>query len=124
MINDFSLDGWKYYQQWRRCGKKSCQCYSNLSGQKHGPYWYRRNIKNGGVQYVGKNLPERVISAMDWQRIKGGSIAALREQLELEIQAVKNLWEGYQLSDYDREFLQSAGLGDCFPPEAGTVAEL
>lgn len=60
MEHRFDLEGLTYYQQGRKCGKPTCKC---AQGQLHGPYWYARDLDNGQVTYLGRELPAEVRAA-------------------------------------------------------------
>ncbi len=53
-------EGVTYRQEFRRCGKLSCQ--SCATGPGHGPYWYAYWHDNGGARrrYIGRSLPAGV----------------------------------------------------------------
>jgi len=60
----FTLDGWTYYQQGRRCGRPGCRCQR---GELHGPYWYRRHALSGAVEYAGR----RSCGRFGWPAYRG-----------------------------------------------------
>ena len=62
-MNRFELEGKIYYQQGRKCGRKTCACATG--GPLHGPYWYSREHAGGKVDYIGRELPEAVEKARE-----------------------------------------------------------
>jgi hypothetical protein len=65
----FVIDGVRYYQQGRRCGKRTCKC---AAGQLHGPYWYARPTGNRRTKkrYIGTELPAEIIRAILPQQLE------------------------------------------------------
>lgn len=108
-MDTFTLEGTRYYQQGRKCGKPGCHC---RSGKLHGPYWYARPADGGKVRYIGKALPEcldRTRQAHDrlLSRMVSEKHCALRQY-----KALARLSRNETLHDGDREILGALGFGD------------
>jgi hypothetical protein len=120
-MNSFTLDGWQYSQKYRQCGKSTCACFSNPDAE-HGPYWYRTG--EGGIRYVGKELPGAVIQALrireridkDLRAELGHRLrhaAQLRDELEKAEHACRVFERavmGAALSGDDRDLISGVGL--------------
>lgn len=108
--DSFSLDGWTYYYQTRKCGKDGCKC---AAGAPHGPYWYRRNRRSGDVEYVGKELPDGVGEAHFALSTQRAEIMATRRQLLDQAQALERLINGDALTLAEKAIVHELGFGNC-----------
>ncbi len=106
----FEMDGFIYYQQGRKCGKKNCQC---ASGKLHGPYWYRRSTKSGRVHYVGKNLELGIVRAFEARLKNEEKIIEKRLKMIDEYEALGRLLAGESLSASDCKIICDFGLKRC-----------
>ncbi len=107
-LDRFTLDGQTYYQQGRKCGRAGCKCQS---GELHGPYWYTRNVDNGRVQYIGKDLPPAIAGARYAHDLLLPDMTRERRRLANLFDAVSRLIRNDSLSDADRRAIESLGLG-------------
>ncbi len=131
MLETFTLEGVTYSQQYRRCGKPTCQTCGN-AGPGHGPYWYARDQVTDARSYVGRDLPIEVTSArqaLNWQQPE---LARLRDLLRQEAAALGRLVNKEPLSTRDREHIERLGFGSCLvsyrgqlvPQDAGSSSGL
>ena len=72
--NPFSLDGWRYWSEARRCGKAACQRCA--SGERHPGYWYRRNQMTGEREYLGRQLDDAIVQRADRLAILSPTISS------------------------------------------------
>lgn len=75
MLTTFALEGITYSQQYRKCGKATCQTCQN-GGPGHGPYWYARDAMTGARFYVGRDLPADVAAALVVWLLACGALGA------------------------------------------------
>lgn len=108
--DSFSLDGWSYYAQPRKCGKSGCKC---AHGELHGPYWYRRNRQSGKVEYVGKELPDGVGEAYLALSTQRAEIMATRRRLLDQAQILEQLLTGEALTLAEKAIVNELGYGNC-----------
>lgn len=107
-LDRFTLEGLTYYQQGRKCGRAGCKCQS---GELHGPYWYTRNVDNGRVQYIGKDLPPAIAGARYAHDLLLPDMMRERRRLAGLFDAVSRLIRNDPLSEADRRAIESLGLG-------------
>jgi hypothetical protein len=107
-LDRFTLEGQTYYQQGRKCGREGCKCQA---GDLHGPYWYTRNIDNGRVQYIGKELPSAIVGTRAAHDLLLPNMLRERRRLADLFDAVSRLIRNDPLSDADRRAVESLGLG-------------
>ena len=112
----FTLDGWTYYQEGRRCGRPGCRCQR---GELHGPYWYRRHALSGAVEYVGRELSAEVAAARAASLQLRGAVEAQRLELLAAAAALGRLLEGEALNLADRRRVEALGFGACLVPQTG-----
>lgn len=112
----FTLDGWTYYQQGRRCGRPGCRCQR---GELHGPYWYRRHALSGAVEYVGRELPAAVAAARAAYLQLRGAVEAQRLELLADAAALERLLEGAALDRADQWRVDALGFGACLVHSPG-----
>jgi len=76
----------------KQCGKPRCRC---LTGQPHGPYWYRRWREGGRLrrQYVPRDQVGRVRTAIARHRELYPPLSRLRGTLR-ELESLANNLEG------------------------------
>jgi hypothetical protein len=108
--DSFSLDGWTYYSQIRKCGKDGCKC---AAGEPHGPYWYRRNRRSGDVEYVGKELPDGVGEAHFALSVQRADIMATQRKLLDQAQTLERLINGDVLTLAEKATVSDLGFGNC-----------
>lgn len=118
MLDSFTLEGVNYSQQYRKCGKPTCQTCGN-GGPGHGPYWYTRDQVTGARAYVGRDLPSAVTSARQALRAQAPELARLRDLLRQEAAALDRLVHNEPLSSRDREHLARLGFGACLVTRPG-----
>ena len=118
----FSMDGWTYYQQSRRCSSRR-SCITCEAGGEHGPYWYRRSPHQRDVQYLGVELPTTITEAYTRvQLAKAGLAQAIRSRkahsaaLESEVAALEALANNDLLSDQHRSTIAGCGFEEALPP--------
>lgn len=113
------VEGVVYTAQRRKCGKVICKCVSGDPDDLHGPYWYGRSAL-GEVSYVGKRLPEKIVLA--WSNMQSQrpflqeKIERLYEDmrtLQAEIEALRLLEQGGQLSQKQKLWVEALGFYDC-----------
>lgn len=112
-MDSFTLEGVRYYQQYRRCGKASCKTCSN--GPGHGPYWYGRDKRTGKRFYIGRELPENITRAHEAK-----ATLIIRMQLSTaynEILAAKKALSKFMneeaLTKTEKKRLSRMGFGNC-----------
>ena len=104
----FTLEGFTYYQQGRKCGRPGCKC---AKGELHGPYWYKRNLESCKVSYLGRDLPQEIAAARGWHDLLAGDMRRARLALAEAFDAVGRLLRGEALSAGDRCIIEALGLG-------------
>lgn len=104
----FTLEGFTYYRQGRKCGRPGCKC---AKGELHGPYWYKRNLESGKVSYLGRDLPQEIAAARGWHDLLAGDMRRARLALAEAFDAVGRLLRGEALSAGDRCIIEALGLG-------------
>ena len=112
MLETFALEGVTYSQQYRKCGKPTCQTCQN-GGPGHGPYWYARDGLTGARSYVGRELPADVAAARQELRAKLPELAMQRERLLQQAAALGRLLAHEHLSGKDRELVAWLGFAGC-----------
>ena len=128
-LESFTMDGWFYYRQARRCSSRR-SCVTCEAGGEHGPYWYRRSPHHRDVQYVGATLPALISEA--YSRVQHAApeatrqirsleaqIADLKAQtkaLESQVAALEALKQHDQLTDQQRTIIVACGLEAALPP--------
>ena len=121
MLETFTLEGVTYSQQYRRCGKPTCQtCGSD--GPGHGPYWYARDQVTGARRYIGRELPIEVHSARQALVYQTRELARLRDLFRQEAAALDRLLGKEPLSSKDREHIERLGFGSCLVAYRGQRA--
>lgn len=106
-MNQFSLEGTKYYQQLRKCGKPTCSCAKD--GPQHGPYWYSR-ANTGKVTYLGKNLPEPISRTHQAHQQLHFQMLTITQNLYKQYLAMTRLHTNAQLDYSDRVFIIALGF--------------
>jgi len=112
----FTLEGFTYYQQGRKCGRAGCKCQR---GELHGPYWYKRDLSSGAVVYVGRDLPPEIAAARGWHDLLVGDMRRARLALAEAFDAVGRLLRGEALSAGDRCIIEGLGLGAALVSQRG-----
>lgn len=112
MLTTFALEGVTYSQQYRKCGKPTCQTCQN-GGPGHGPYWYARDAMTGARSYVGRELPADVAAARQELRAKLPELTMQRERLLQQAAALGRLMAHEHLSGKDRELVAWLGFAGC-----------
>lgn len=106
----FTIGGYTYYQQFRKCGKASCKC---ANGEPHGPYWYRRDLESGSVDYVGKSLPDDVAQAAANLAQSRPAIHTTIRRLRDEARSLEKLAAGKRLNPHDEANVNHLGFEHC-----------
>jgi len=101
--NDFTINGKTYQLRTRKCGKKDCKCQR---GEEHGPYWYS---SNGGLTYVGKNLPESVLRHLEMRETQRDELIEMRDQADERAQAAA---EAYSKAKEERDAISALLWGN------------
>ena len=109
-MDQFSLEGVTYYQQERKCGKRSCHCAKG--GKMHGPYWYARP-EHGKIRYVGKLLPDHIAEVRKEHDRRLAEMVQERRRLAREFDAVTRLIRNDELIGGDRAILAELGFDSC-----------
>ncbi len=109
MEDRFFLEGANYYQQGRKCGKPACKC---ATGELHGPYWYARDIDNGQVKYLGRELPAEVLTAREAFNRLLPEISRRRRELLKQYDALGRLAKGEKLWSEDRAIISLLGFSE------------
>jgi len=112
----FTLEGFTYYQQGRKCGRPGCRC---TRGELHGPYWYKRDLSSGAVKYVGRDLPQEIAAARGWHDLLAVDMRRARLALAEAFDAVGRLLRGEALSAGDRRIIEALGLGAALVSQRG-----
>ena len=123
MEERFVLEGLSYYQQGRKCGKPGCKC---AQGQLHGPYWYARDLDNGQVRYLGRELPAQVLAArLAFDRMLPEMNRRRRELLG-QYDALGRLMKGEKLWNGDTAIINLLGFSEAlvYRDTAGATQEL
>jgi hypothetical protein len=102
--DSFSLDGWTYYSQIRKCGKDGCKC---AAGEPHGPYWYRRNRRSGEIEYVGKELPDGVGEAHFALSVQRAEVMATRRR---DLRRMFTHWPDGRVTDGGNQDADPSGI--------------
>ncbi len=98
-LDRFTLDGCRYYQQYRTCGKKMCWCAGAVPFG-HGPYWCCRDA-GGKIISLGVDLPHSVkVRRAGFFRAEN-EISSLQDRLMVLSRYVI----GKSLSERDKELL-------------------
>ncbi len=108
----FVLQGSIYYTQYRKCGKPACSTCSSRAKRGHGPYWYRRDSNTGKVHYIGKRLPEGIVSTHDARRLLRPRAAGISDTLRRQQAALRSFIDGGALTDDDIKILTAFDLQD------------
>lgn len=112
MLTNFALEGVTYSQQYRKCGKPTCQ-HCQDGGPGHGPYWYARDTMTGARSYVGRDLPAGVAAARQNLASQRHELTMQRDRLRDQAAALDRLLGKGHLSGKDRELIQWLGFGAC-----------
>lgn len=125
MHESFTLEGVTYSQQYRKCGKPTCQTCQN-NGPGHGPYWYARDQVSGARRYIGRELPPPLAGARQALRDETRELARLCELFRQEAAALDRLLHKEPLSTRDREHIARLGFGACLVtlPGSGQTQDL
>jgi len=118
----FDLEGMTYYQQGRKCGKPICKC---VTGELHGPYWYARDLDNGKVTYLGRELPAEVLAArMACDRLLP-EMTKRRGELLKQYDALGRLMKGEKLWAEDKAIISLLGFSEAlvYRDTAGATQE-
>lgn len=107
----FYLQGQRYYQQFRRCGRAGCRCVND--DERHGPYWYRRDNATGKREYLGADLPSAVVAAYVSCKLSRRSIQADIGELRSRLAALQKLADAESLSSVNQQLLREMGYNDC-----------
>ena len=102
MADSFWYNDWQYFQQGRKCGKRSCTC--GAGGELHGPYWYRRQ-KAGTREYVGRELDRRLLQTIELRDGLAPALAAHIAKMQADITLLEQVISGtraLQLEDKHR----------------------
>ena len=121
MLESFTLEGVNYSQQYRKCGKPTCQTCGN-GGPGHGPYWYTRDQASGARRYIGRDLPIEVHSARQALNLQKAELYRLRDLFRQEAAALDRLVSKEPLSSKDREHIERLGFGSCLVAYRGQRA--
>lgn len=116
----FELEGIVYYQQTRKCGKKSCRCANG--GPLHGPYWYTRDILSGRVEYLGKELPPVIVAVKKAHEFMLPMMTVRLRKLKAQADALEWLRRNAHLTANDKVRLIAMGFGDALVCEPGAPA--
>jgi hypothetical protein len=119
MKERFLQEGVNYYQQGRKCGKPTCKC---AQGELHGPYWYARDVYNGQVRYLGRELPAEVLSAREAFDRLLPEMTKRRRELLRQYDALGRLLKCERLTDEDRVILEMFGFGEALVSNGGQAA--
>lgn len=104
-----NLPGYKFYQEYRKCGKDGCRSCSD--GERgHGPYWFRRDLRTGIRKYIGADLPEGVKDADYWYKEEVEHIERqMRHYMDMA-NALRRLRYKKPLEPGDAELIGEAGI--------------
>lgn len=106
----FTIQGFTYYQQYRKCGKDGCKCNH---GEPHGPYWYKRSLNANRIHYVGKDLPEHVEAAYEALMENRSKLHSTRRRLLDEANTIKKLLAGQRLTNAEKAIIDHLGFAEC-----------
>lgn len=109
-MDRFTLEGVRYYQQGRKCGKPNCKC---AQGELHGPYWYARDFATGTVTYIGAELPAEITRARETHARRKRQIYAAYSKLIRQAEALRRLWIYAAPHEGDADLIRELGFGSC-----------
>lgn len=114
-LDQFTLQGTSYRQEYRRCNNPNCHCHH--PGQDgHGPYWYARG-STAKRRYIGKALPAHISTTLARHRARTDEMLRLRTRLAAELDAVQALIANLDLHDDHKTTLAELGYADCLVPD-------
>ena len=105
--NPFSLDGWRYWSEARRCGKAACQRCA--SGERHPGYWYRRNQMTGEREYLGRQLDDAIVQRAGRLAILSPTISSHIVLIQTDIALLERLLHGAAFTLVEKLRLEELG---------------
>ena len=114
MLENFTLQGTTYRQEYRKCNNKNCHCHAP-DNDGHGPYWYARGW-TGQRRYIGKQLPSHISTTLANHRARTEEMLRQRARLAAELDALHALIGNHDLGDSHQDTLTDLGYADCIMP--------
>ena len=114
MLDQFTLQGTSYRQEYRRCNNTNCHCHH--PGQDgHGPYWYARGW-TAKRRYIGKQLPPDISTTRETHHARLQEMCQHRTRLAAELDALHRLISSQDLNNSQHATLTDLGYADCLVP--------